>query len=260
MTDSDMSWPPEDPELARFRGPHVAVDIAVLTVEPDLESSSVSSSPTRTPSHERGLLGRQPRLAALVIRREDGLASGEWSLPGRMVRERERLHEAVRIALQDKCGIFGLTPRQLFVADAPARDSRGWVMSVAHRVVVPWQELAPQMTGNPRLDLVRITGIEPRLVLPDGQRSLPFEHEDILREAVIDMRGRYDEEPDPDRLLPHAVTLYELRKIHEAVHGEEIDKDLFRRRMIAHLRSTGERSSGTVGKPAQIFVRARDSH
>jgi 8-oxo-dGTP diphosphatase len=253
MSEYGASWPPEDPELARFKGPHVAVDVAVLTVEPDPEDSSANL--TRTPAHERGPLGRTPRLAALLMRRQDGLAAGEWALPGRMVRERERLHEAVAIALETKCGIRGLEPQQLFVSDAPARDSRGWVMSVGHRVVVPWQELEPHLHSNFNLALVRIMGSQQHLELPQGQSALPFEHEEILRAAVAFTRIRYQESPDPDRLLPDFFTLYQLRRVHEAILGEPVDKDLFRRRMSPKLEATGEYSSGSVGKPAQLFKR-----
>jgi 8-oxo-dGTP diphosphatase len=253
MTSSSVSWPPEDPELAQFRGPHVAVDVALLTVEPDQEDSQ--SLYTRTPSWERGPLGRNPVLAALVLRRHDGLAAGRWALPGRMLRERERLGEAVAYALQAKCGIWGLQPVQLFVADAPTRDSRGWVMSVAHRAVVPWDDLAPSVLSNPDLGLVRITGTEISLDMPDRQQGLPFEHEDIIRGAVLDLRRRYIHEPDPDGILHGMFTLYQLRKVHEAVMGEELDKDLFRRRMLPKLTATGQMSSGSVGKPAQLFTR-----
>jgi len=69
-------WPNEDPELAKFNGPHVAVDIALLTVFPNKQD--------------------QLTLGALIHRRQEGLAQGQWALVGRMVRERERLAEAPR--------------------------------------------------------------------------------------------------------------------------------------------------------------------
>ena len=61
----------EAQELARFPSPHVAVDVALLTIAAD--------------PHGRA------RLAVLSHKRQNGLAEGEWALVGRMVRERERL-------------------------------------------------------------------------------------------------------------------------------------------------------------------------
>ena len=46
----------------------------------------------------------------------------------------------------------GLNPRQLHVFDAPDRDDRGWVLSVAHCDVVPVDRLplAERIARGPR--------------------------------------------------------------------------------------------------------------
>ena len=41
--------------------------------------------------------------------------------------------------------------------------------------------------------------------------------------------------------------------MHEAVAGEPLQKDTFRRRMIDGLADTGRRTSGGVGKPARLY-------
>ncbi|MBM3721640.1 MAG: NUDIX hydrolase, partial [Actinobacteria bacterium] len=115
------NWPLESPELAKFRGAHVAIDVALLTIAPGPEGAET--------------------LAALAHKRQDGLAAGQWALVGRMLRERERLAEAVQVALREKAGIADVTPRQLFVLDEPTRDSRGWVISVAHIATCKWRDL-----------------------------------------------------------------------------------------------------------------------
>ena len=229
-------WPAEDPELAKFKGPHLAVDIALMTVA-ELEDGSKA-------------------LAALVHRRQTGLAQGEWALVGRMVRERESLADASKVALSEKCGIKGLRVKQLFVSDEPARDSRGWVMSVAHLATMSWEELSPLVEADKNLDLVFIDASKrSRYVLPDQQGALPFEHDLILNEAVKVLKMRYETRPDPDKFLPSEFTVFQLREVHEVVLGRKLDKDLFRRKMNRHLKSTGEISSGSVGKPAELFKR-----
>ena len=229
-------WPTEDPELAKFRGPHLAVDIALLTVAEREDGSKT--------------------LAALAHRRQTGLAQGEWALVGRMVRERESLADAAKVALNEKCGIKGLKVKQLFVSDEPARDSRGWVMSVAHLATMSWEELNPLIEADKNLDLVFIEVSGPRrYVLPDQQRVLPFEHDLILDEAVKVLKMRYETRPDPDNFLPPEFTVFQLREVHEVVLGRKLDKDLFRRKMNRHLKSTGNLSSGSVGKPAELFKR-----
>lgn len=225
---------PESLELAKFPSPHVAVDVALISVAPD----------------PRGRL----RLVILAHKRQDGLAKGEWALVGRMVRERERLLEAVRIALRKKCGIEGLSVRQLFVSDEPTRDSRGWVMSVAFMATQRWSVLQGKIESDSNLDLIIVEGSK-KYTLPENQRKLPFEHDVILDQAILSLRARYESRPDPDLFLGKEFTVLQLREIHEAVLGRSLDKDLFRRKMQRHLKATGELLEGSVGKPAELFTR-----
>ena len=227
----------EAPELAQFRGPHVAVDVALFTV---VQGESETSD----------------RLAFLVQRRQDGLAAGEWALPGRMVRENERLVDAVKVALKEKCGLEGIEPKQLQVFDEPTRDSRGWVMSVAHVTTQKYDSVVEALSGNSNLGLGYVVA-HPRLQLelPEEQKVLPFEQDLIVQQGVQDLRAKYKNLPDPDYLLPKTFTMFQLRKVHEAVLGRSLDKDLFRRTMEGKLAKTGQMSVGTVGKPAQMFKR-----
>jgi hypothetical protein len=93
------------------------------------------------------------------------------------------------------------------------------------------------------------------LELPENQDALPFEQDLIVLKGVEDLRRKYKSRPDPDHLLGRTFTIYQLRRIHEAVLGQNLDKDLFRRKMEGKLESTGEISIGSVGKPAQLFRR-----
>ena len=232
-----MAWPPEDPELARYRGPHLAVDVALLTV---------SHGETAPASLEVVLHRRAARAHA----------PGEWALIGRMVRERETLAEAVRSALEDKCGIHGITPRQLFVADDPGRDDRGWVMSVAHIATEPWAQVEAVMRDRPDLALARVVrSPEISFTLPGGQEHLPYEQDAIVVEAVRRLREVYADKPDPGHFLPVEFTVYQLRHVHEAVLGRDLDKDVFRRQMLPYLEPTGRVSERTVGRPARLFRR-----
>jgi len=230
-------WPAEDAELARYRGPHVAVDVALMTVElPD---------------------DGRPGLRVVVQQRpESAHQAGEWALIGRMVRERETLAEAVQAALVDKCGIRGVNPRQLFVADAPDRDERGWVMSVAHIATEPWDRLSVVLADRPDLGLIHVAqSPEITLTLPHGQQRLPYEQGLIVAEATLALRAMYAQQPDPGHFLAESFTVYQLRQVHEAVLGRELDKDVFRRQMQPQLEPTGRTSEHQVGRPARLFRR-----
>lgn len=204
--------------LTDYPRPSVAVDTAVLTVT------------------EGGI-------AVVLVESE-----GDAALPGTFLHESETLADAVLRSLREKAGIEGLAPRQLHVFDRPGRDSRGWVLSVAHRVVVPERML--------RLDgaHARVTPLAEALARP-----LAYDHDEIIRRAVESLRSGYRDSPDPERLLAEPFTLRELQQVHEAVAGARQPRDAFRRAMEPRLRATGELTSGTRGKPARLFRHAADA-
>lgn len=174
------------------------------------------------------------RLTVLLHEKHDG----RWALPGTFVHVDETLERAALRALRDKAGVTGQRPRQLRVFDALDRDSRGRVMAVAHVDLVPVEQLAAA-TGT----LVAVASLPP----------LAFDHAEIVATAVASVRAEHRERPDPQRLLGARFTLLALQRLHEAVLGERLQKDTFRRRMAERLEETEKRHRGTVGKPARVF-------
>lgn len=242
--------------LADYPHPSVAVDTAVLTVpasglEPELEPG---------------------RLSVLLTLTNDAAVSGdsEWRLPGTFLHLGETLSDAVLRSLREKAGVEGLQPRQLRVFDAPDRDERGWVLSVAHLVAVPAD----------RIPLTDRTQIVPVDKLP----KLQYDHAEIIDAAVRALREEYQRAPDPAHLLTSfehegmaaneaaptdasprgeedsepdgAFTMRDLRSLHESVLGERLVADTFRRTMLPKLKPTGLMRRGVRGKPAELFVRA----
>ena len=218
-------------DLGNFSRPSVAVDVAVLSVVTDDEEAD--------------------RLSVLLHRRSTSTEQGKWGLPGSFLRERERLSDAVQRTLLDKCGISGLTPQQLLVLDEPDRDDRGWVLSVAHLDVVPVADASSLFS---RTDL-RWAPVDGSSAVVPGQRRLPFDHDSIVARAVAKFRADHADVPDPYRLLEEPFTVRELRHLHEAVLGEELQKDTFRRAMLPHLVATPSTDSGSVGRPARRYRR-----
>jgi 8-oxo-dGTP diphosphatase len=206
--------------LADYPRPSVAVDTAVLSLDRDLG------------------------LVVLQVRRATGTG---WALPGTFLHEGERLADAVDRSLHVKANVRGLHPRQLHVFDDPHRDDRGWVLSVAHADVVQTDRLASRFAATTRLVPIRAPG------------RLPYGHAGIISLAVKHVRSRYAREPDPDRLLGDEFTLRELRLAHEAVAGQALQRDAFRRTMEPHLVATGRITTGTRGRPAELFRRREDT-
>lgn len=202
--------------LTDYPRPSVAVDTAVLTIGADQD------------------------LMALQVPRAG--ARG-WALPGTFLRPGEVLADAVNRSLAEKAGVHELRPRQLHVFDALGRDDRGWVLSVAHVAVVAPEALADRFDTT-------------RLVPVTAPGRLAYDHRAIIALAVEEVRARYAATPDPDRLLGDSFTLRDLRLVHEAILGQELQRDTFRRAMEPHLEATGDRVAAGRGRPAELFRRA----
>lgn len=221
--------PPGERPLTDYPRPSVAVDTAVLTVPLD--------------GRGRPSGGLHVLLVRRVIEQRE-----EWLLPGTFLHEGERLSDAVLRSLRDKAGVQGLAPRQLHVFDDPARDDRGWVLSVAHVDTVPWGRVADVGARSTDAD-----GPRARLSPVTEAHGMPFDHDAIVAHAVDVLRADYREHPDPAGLLAEPFTLRQLQQIHEAVLGRPLAKDSFRRRMEPLLEPVGGLSAGSVGKPARLF-------
>ena len=208
--------------LLDYPRPSVAVDTAVLTVS----GGSV---------------------CVLLVQREEPDQHGRWALPGTFLRERETLADAVLRSLREKAGISGRVPRQLQVFDDPARDDRGWVLSVAHVDVVPLAALEQALMSD-GVRLASVTG-DPELIA-----GLPYGHAEMVAKAVEWLRAAYVEAPDPGELLAEPFTLKDLRELHEAVAGSTLMRDTFRRFMEPKLQGTGQMSDGTRGRPSRLWV------
>ena len=221
--------------LDSYPRPGVTVDLAVLTVtDPGTDDAA---------------------LRVLVQERTD--PDGRV-LPGRFLRERHTIDETVREVFQHKVGVRPTEvtpPRLLRLFDAPDRDDRTWAISVAYSVSMPELELAGAKGELLPVDEVAAaTG-----------RDMLWDHDEIVSAAVESLRERYEfryrndsPPPDPDGFLPQPFTLHQLRKVHEAVIGEDLHKDNFARRMKPQLTPVTRggavvRSAAQRGRPATLY-------
>lgn len=216
-----VHMPAEGSDLLSYPRPSVAADVVLLTVA-------------------------EGELKVVLRQRDRGSHAGNWMLPGTMLRERERLSDAVLRCLETRMHIQGRSPRQLHVFDDPDRDERGWVLTVTHVDVLPISEL--------ELGLRHEHG---RLSPVTGVPGLPFSHDEIIAWAVKIVRAEYSREPDPWNLLGSQFTMTELRDVHDAVTGHRHKKDTFRRTMQPQLEALEQRAappgSNGLGRPAQIY-------
>ena len=91
--------------------------------------------------------------------------------------------------------------------------------------------------------------------------EVAFDHREILAMAVQRLRGKIDYTPIGFELLPPVFTLFQLQRVHETVLGRKLNKDSFRRRMLAsgQLEPTGDIQQDVDHRPASLY-RLKPSH
>jgi 8-oxo-dGTP diphosphatase len=236
----------EEEFLARYRPeayarPSVAVDVVLVSVA-------------------------EGALRVHGVRREAHPHRARFALPGTFVREDERLEAAAARVLREKAGLARVFLEQLYTFGAPRRDPRMRVISVAYLALLTGAELAERHASLVDARVVpAFDGLEEGGVALEASSGEPlacaFDHEAIIATAVRRLRGKLDYAPVGYRLLPRAFTLLELQRVHEIILGRALNKDSFRRRMLAtgELEATGVHEAGVGHRPAELYRHAPPS-
>ena len=208
-----------------FPHPSVSVDVALLTARGDA-------------------------LEVFLVRRTEHPYKNDWSLPGGFVQLEESLEEAAVRLLQTKTGLRGVFLEQLYTFGSVGRDPRTRVISVAYYALVPLEQLS-------KLEVNDARGLMP--VGDALETELAFDHNAILTATLERLRGRVEYSPIGFELLPAQFTLRELQTLHETILGKKLNKDAFRRKILARgqLEATGELEVGQGFRPAEYYRHAK---
>lgn len=229
---------PRTSPVADFPHPYVAVDVALVTVV-------------------------DGHLCVLLHRRPEAPAKGKWALPGGFVDTCESLDGAAERILNEKAGLTSVFLEQLYTFGAPDRDPRTRVVTVAYYALVAYEDISASFEARPNTSLARIvvpwSGEKggPVEVTSASQESIPltFDHDDILGMVVKRLRGKLNYAPIGFQLLPRRFTLRTLQTVHETILGTSLNKDSFRRRMLAsgQLVPTKKYEKQVGHRPAELY-------
>jgi 8-oxo-dGTP diphosphatase len=231
VAESGSGTPAADPG---FPHPYLTVDVVLLTV-------------------------RAGQLGVVAIDRKQRPRA--WALPGAFVQIDEDVDQTARRVLEDKLGIARV-PR--FIALKPFgtvdRDPRRRVITLPHVALVDLDRLGrgAGSGGQPwGLGAMEVGESQVSVTVNGRVEHLAFDHEDILLEAVRELRRRVDLD-DPEvhaQLLPAEFTLRRLQEVHEAIMGRSVNRDSFRRRVLTsgRLDATGHRETDVEHRPAELY-------
>lgn len=190
---------------------------------------------------------RDGQLEVMLLKRDREPFAGALALPGGYVHadQDQDGEDAAQRVLLDKAGLQSPYLEQLACFSGPARDPRGWSVSMAYFALVA----VPQ------------TSLPGQHWLPvDRLPQLPFDHGRIVATAVERVRNKAQYSSLPVHLCPQPFTLPELHAIYQALLGEAINPVSFRRKMdeLAILEPVaGAKRAEGAHRPAQLY-RLRD--
>nr|WP_297353783.1 NUDIX domain-containing protein [uncultured Caldimonas sp.] len=191
-------------------------------------------------------------LCTVLMQRDRDPFKGTLALPGGYIRpdEDQSAWDAAARMLSEKTSIVSPYLEQLATFSGPARDPRGWSISVAYYALVP-PEILPADHA-----LVKCV---PVARLP----TLPFDHGSIVRLATERVRSKSQYSSLPVYLCGERFTLPQLQSVYEAVLGEPINKVSFRRKIeeLGMLEPIeGEMDAGKAHRPAQLYRLRKEYH
>ena len=225
-------------DASLYPHPSLSVDVALLTAE-------------------------KGKLKALLLKRTQHPGRGKWALPGTFVGFKESLENAAQRALAEKTGVAGVFLEQLFTFGKPNRDPRTRVVTVAYFALVNSAKLRRYFASSEAAQMIELSidwegesGGAVSASDEDGNElSVAFDHAEILGIVVKRLRGKLDYAPIGFELLPSQFTLRQLQEIHETILGHSVNKDSFRRRLIASgtIKPTGKLEHSVGHRPAELY-------
>ncbi len=166
----------------------------------------------------------------------------------------EDLRGAASRALADRAGASSAIVHleQLATYGRPARDPRGWVVSVAYLAFAP-EMPEPAATGS-----TGTTRWVPAADLLNEPRRLAFDHHHILSDGVERARAKLEYSPLATAFCPEEFTIAELRRVYEAAWGQRLDPRNFHRKITGtpgFVEPVGQTTTRDGGRPAQLYRR-----
>lgn len=182
-------------------------------------------------------------LKVALLKREREPYQGVAALPGGYIHVESDAdtHDAAMRMLRDKAGLVPPYLEQLASFSGPARDPRGWSISIAYYALVP-----SSLISQERVLLVDV----------DSVVQLPFDHKNILDAAVQRLRSKSQYSSLPCYLAGETFTLPQLQKVYEVLMGETLNKVSFRRKMdeMDMLEAIeGRMMASGAHRPAQVY-------
>ena len=202
-------------------------------------------------------------LKVLLIDRNQGLplskqkAPKSLKLPGSLVYDDEDIDTAAVRVLKELTGLENIYLQQFKVFGSPDRLNK--------KEDLEWLQSLTKMKINRVVTIAFYSLIKLNLSLPcDGKviwtevkkvPKLAFDHNEIIRQGLLNLRRELRNEPIVFELLPKKFTLRQLQTLYENILDKKLDNRNFRKGVAKwdYVVQVNEKEKNVAHKPAQFF-------
>ncbi|MCI5081979.1 MAG: NUDIX hydrolase [Saprospiraceae bacterium] len=166
-----------------------------------------------------------------------------WSLIGDFVKREEDIEAAAARVLKDNVGLENIFLEQLGGYGRSDRDPGGRVVSIAYFALIPLKTH----------DIVETH--HARWFSPAEIPELILDHNEMLQDAVDNLRIKAQRQPIGFELLPKKFTLPQLKALYDSIFEKKLDSRNFRKKILSLnvLKKLDEKDKSTSKKGAFLY-------
>ena len=187
-------------------------------------------------------------IKVLLIKRKNEPFLGDWVLTGGALFNNEDLETGALRELEEKTGITGVEIKQFKAFGKVDRSPVMRMVAVGFVGIIDSKRvnLLRETKNTSNADWFPIDKIPP----------LGFDHEEILHDALLELRKQIVKSNILKSLFPDGVTMPELQKTYEAILDKKFDRRNFRKKILGLglIEETDDTVIFNGKKPAKKYV------
>lgn len=184
----------------------------------------------------------------LLIKRKNKPFEGDWVLTGGALYNNEDLEDGALRELEEKTGITGIEIKQFKAFGKVNRSPVMRMVAVGFIGIIDSKRVnvLRETKNTSNADWFPIDKIPP----------LGYDHEEILHDALIELRKQIVKSNMLKSLFPDGVTMPELQKTYEAILGKTFDRRNFRKKILSLdlIEDTNKSDKFEGNKPAKVYM------
>lgn len=184
----------------------------------------------------------------LLIKRKNKPFEGDWVLTGGALYNNEDLEEGALRELKEKTGITGVEIKQFKAFGKVDRAPVMRMVAIGFIGIIDSKRVhvLRETENTSNADWFPIDKIPP----------LGYDHEEILHDALIELRKQIVKSNILKSLFPDGVTMPELQKTYEAILNKKFDRRNFRKKILNLdlIEDTNLSDRFEGNKPAKVYM------